>query len=239
MECSLEARLLFIGLWNFCDDAGNHPLSDRTIKALVFPGDDINSTTIRRLLAELSTNGLLRFYEASGKHYLNVPGWRHQKIDKPTVKHPEFDPDSQVSPDEVWPAGQSLDEYSTSIRRVFDEPSPPEGKGKGKEKIKSTVEQPEKPDPIPYAKVMGIYQATCAGVFLGAEKLTAGRKIAIKRAWHFKAREKCPFQDLEFWQRYFERCKTNRHWCGENDRGWKADLEFVLREANIVKVLGV
>ncbi len=25
MECSPIARLLFIGMWNFCDDGGNHP----------------------------------------------------------------------------------------------------------------------------------------------------------------------------------------------------------------------
>ena len=24
MECSPMARLLFIGMWNFCDDGGNH-----------------------------------------------------------------------------------------------------------------------------------------------------------------------------------------------------------------------
>ena len=35
MECSPIARLLFIGLWNFCDDAGNHPLSEKTLRDYV------------------------------------------------------------------------------------------------------------------------------------------------------------------------------------------------------------
>ncbi|OUM28291.1 hypothetical protein B8W72_20750 [Pseudomonas putida] len=90
MECSAMARLLFIGIWNFCDDAGNHPMSPKTIKALVFPGDDITALTVEGLLAELVSNRLITIYEAASKQYLHVNGWHHQKIDRPTVKHPEF-----------------------------------------------------------------------------------------------------------------------------------------------------
>ena len=90
MECSPLARLLFIGIWNFCDDAGNHPMSAKTLKALVFPGDDITSAKVAELLVELSTNGLIDLYEVSGKEYLHVNGWKHQKIDRPTIKHPTY-----------------------------------------------------------------------------------------------------------------------------------------------------
>lgn len=132
MECSPLARLLFIGLWNFCDDGGNHPLSEKTIKALVFPGDSMDSTSIRRILVELSSNDLLRLYECSGKLYLNVRGWKHQKIDRPTMKYPGFDEGMEVFPDVIWPGDHVVDESSTIIRRVIDEPSPPEGIGNGK-----------------------------------------------------------------------------------------------------------
>lgn len=90
MECEPVTRLLFIGLWNFCDDYGNHPASPKTIKALVFPGDDFSPAIIDRMLEELSTNRLIAFYEHSGKRYLHVRGWKHQKIDKPSRKHPAF-----------------------------------------------------------------------------------------------------------------------------------------------------
>lgn len=92
MQCTPLSRLLFIGIWNFCDDGGNHPLSAITIKALVFPGDAIAVEDIRRMLDELSASGLLSFYSASGKQYLHVNGWQHQKIDKPTMKFPAFSP---------------------------------------------------------------------------------------------------------------------------------------------------
>ena len=53
VDCSPTARLLFVGLWCFSDDAGIHPASSRTIKMQIFPGDDLCSLDIDRLVAEL------------------------------------------------------------------------------------------------------------------------------------------------------------------------------------------
>ncbi len=83
MECSTNARLLFIGLWNFCDDAGRHSDSAKQVKAEVFPGDDFDSDTIRGMLDELAQNGLIVRYTAESKDYFYLPGWHHQRIDKP------------------------------------------------------------------------------------------------------------------------------------------------------------
>lgn len=90
MACSTNARLLFIGLWNFCDDAGRHPVSPRQIKALIFPSDDISAENVLGMIDELSSNGLLDIYVVENKEYLQVTGWQHQKIDKPQkAKYPE------------------------------------------------------------------------------------------------------------------------------------------------------
>lgn len=90
VECSTNARLLFIGLWNFCDDCGRHTYSPKQIKALVFPADDFTILQIAGFLEELETNDLIRRYEVEGKQYLYVTGWKHQKIDKPQpAKFPE------------------------------------------------------------------------------------------------------------------------------------------------------
>lgn len=83
MECSPLARLLFIGLWNFADDLGRLPVSAKTIKAQIFPSDGFSSENILGMLKELSDNGLLLVYEVSGKAYLQITGWHHQRIDKP------------------------------------------------------------------------------------------------------------------------------------------------------------
>lgn len=83
MECSPNARLLFIGIWNFCDDAGRHPFAPRQIKALVFPGDSFTAEDVLAMLDDLAANSLIERYTVEGKEYLQVTGWRHQKIDKP------------------------------------------------------------------------------------------------------------------------------------------------------------
>ncbi len=122
MDCSPMARLLFIGIWNFCDDGGNHPASSKTLKAEIFPGDDITSTSIQELLDELESNGLIALYAALDKSFWHVTGWIHQKIDKPTIKYPAF------------PTGKS-----ETPRLPIVESSPPEWKGKGRVKEVKTL----------------------------------------------------------------------------------------------------
>lgn len=125
MDCSPMARLLFIGVWNFCDDGGNHTASAKTLKAEIFPGDDIQSSNVQRLLDELSSNNLIVLYSAAGKDYIHVTGWHHQKIEKPTFKHPPFSEDKSAPP-----------------RRPVAEPSTPEGRGE--EGNKDIVETSQK-----------------------------------------------------------------------------------------------
>jgi len=89
MECSTNARLMFIGMWNFADDCGRLPYSPKTIKAQIFQSDDINAEDVRRLLDELSSNGLIIVYSVEDKEYIEISGWKHQKIDRPQApKYP-------------------------------------------------------------------------------------------------------------------------------------------------------
>lgn len=83
LECSPIARLLFIGLWNFCDDAGRHVDSLKQIKAEIFPADEILLDDIRGMIDELEQNGLVKRYVAEGQALLQVTGWHNQRIDKP------------------------------------------------------------------------------------------------------------------------------------------------------------
>lgn len=89
MECSMNARLMFIGMWNFADDLGRLPYSPKSIKAQIFPSDDISLDTIRGMIKELSSNGLILIYYVEDKEYLQITGWQHQRIDKPQpAKYP-------------------------------------------------------------------------------------------------------------------------------------------------------
>ncbi|HIE4430002.1 TPA: hypothetical protein ACXM9H_000973 [Burkholderia multivorans] len=98
MNCSRDARCLFIGLWNFCDDGGNHPASVKTLKAEVFPGDDdATMDAMMRWIDELIEQGLLAEYEAEGREFWHVTGWHHQRIDQPTMRHPVGDAGDAVT----------------------------------------------------------------------------------------------------------------------------------------------
>jgi len=55
----------------------------------------------------------------------------------------------------------------------------------------------------------------------------------LKARW----REDKAHQDLDFWKVFFGIVKTNPHWMGENDRGWKADFEWLLKRNNFDKVI--
>lgn len=81
-DCSLSARLLFIGTWNFADDSGNLDRSHKQIKARVFPLDNIECEP---LILELIAQGLLIEYSVEGKLYLHIKGFeKHQLINRPS-----------------------------------------------------------------------------------------------------------------------------------------------------------
>jgi hypothetical protein len=82
-ECSIQARLLFIGMWNFCDDTGRHAASPKQLKAEVFPSD-LTVQSVSKLVDELLKVGLLVLCETEdGRFFYQVTGWHHQVINRP------------------------------------------------------------------------------------------------------------------------------------------------------------
>ncbi len=83
VELSAFARLLFIGLWNFCDDDGRVAFSPRRLKMQIFPSDTLD---IELLFQDLATSRLIEIYIVNEISYIQVSGFsKHQKIDKRSV----------------------------------------------------------------------------------------------------------------------------------------------------------
>lgn len=82
---TVDARLMYIGLWNYADDEGRFLADARLIKAAVFPIDD--EFTLERItvvLRELCRSGRIIVWEFEGEHYGEIPNFRkHQVINKP------------------------------------------------------------------------------------------------------------------------------------------------------------
>jgi hypothetical protein len=134
--CSLTARLLFIGLWNFCDDGGIHPASYLRLKMEIFPADNFGTDQIQDLVKELISNKLIVEYEVENQKYWRVTGWKHQKIEKPHKKYPpphnnaqEIATDSSSVSDKDDVNKTPVVDQSSTEQRLCDSHSPPEGKG--------------------------------------------------------------------------------------------------------------
>lgn len=98
VRCSLPARLLFIGIWNFADDGGVFPASCSQIKREVFPDDVFDAGAIEGMIAELLREKLLMEFDGpDGKHYWYIRSFKeHQRVDRPTYKYPT-PPDAEAS----------------------------------------------------------------------------------------------------------------------------------------------
>lgn len=77
VECSIPARLLFIGLFNFANDMGCLERSPKRLKMQIFPADALDCEP---LIQELITHGLLIEYSVNDVCYLQIKGFlKHQK----------------------------------------------------------------------------------------------------------------------------------------------------------------
>ena len=136
ISCSPQARLLFIGLWNFCDDNGIHPASLIRLKAEIFPADSCAIDDIQQWIDELINNNLLHQYNVTDKSYWCVTGWKsHQRIDKPNYRYPlpkkmENDCENlQPSCFNSTSNRQPFDDHSQNSPKVINNHSTTEWKG--------------------------------------------------------------------------------------------------------------
>lgn len=149
-----DARLLFIGLWNFADDYGvvkGHPV---WLKNRIFPYDDIKQSTFNEWLAALARIRVIVPFSSGGEQYYYIRNFRtHQKINRPSdTRNPE-------PPEEIIQAVESgtyepssnthagLTEPSLSPHGLLTEDSPPPHGGliAGKEREREGKSKPPLP----------------------------------------------------------------------------------------------
>ena len=96
----------------------------------------------------------------------------------------------------------------------------------------------EKPaNKIPYQQIADLYNRVCGDVLPKCVALNDKRRTSIRGLWNMSINGVKPFRDLEFWEGYFNDCLTNKHWTGGNDRGWRADIDFLTTQKAALKAL--
>ena len=85
-EVCREARLLYIGLWNLCDDRGVFEYRAAKIRVQLFPYDaDITNGKMDEWLQELNISGHIIYFQENSKDYGYIPTFlKHQEIKKPS-----------------------------------------------------------------------------------------------------------------------------------------------------------
>jgi hypothetical protein len=75
-ELTIEARLLFIGLWCLADREGRLDNRPKRIKADLFPFDDILGDTLARLIHTLESHGFIHCYSVDGKGFIQIVNFK-------------------------------------------------------------------------------------------------------------------------------------------------------------------
>ena len=133
VECSIPARLLFIGLFNFANDMGCLERSPKRLKMQIFPADALDCEP---LIQELITHGLLTEYSVNDVCYLQIKGFlKHQKINRPSASKiplpPEFTESKAGKEEKRAPNQGGLMEDSVNPHGGLTDGKGREGTGKG------------------------------------------------------------------------------------------------------------
>lgn len=99
--------------------------------------------------------------------------------------------------------------------------------------------KPAKRDTIDYAGIMKAYNDTCGHVLAKCMAMPDRRKAKIRSMCALVVNDARPFRDfgIEFWIAYFNDALQNPWNTGSNDRGWRAEFDYLVNPTNALKIL--
>jgi hypothetical protein len=243
-ECSTNARLTFIGLWNFSDDRGVHPAKPRTLKAEVFPMDDFSADQVAGWMQELVDAGLVAVFTADdGQDYWSVTGWaQHQKIDRPSFKHPE--PPCFSGPVRRELAEASLkprDRTSSATPRIGVEGSGKEGSGDTSPS--SNAGKPASP-PFPAEAIRQLYGEILPEL-PGIKRWDRQRQAPCRSRWDEMVKERgwtTQAEGLAWFRRFFEVVARSdflmrRTPPSPGHESWRCDIDHLMSRKGFTGVI--
>ncbi|KAF1076240.1 hypothetical protein MKHDV_01261 [Halodesulfovibrio sp. MK-HDV] len=85
--------------------------------------------------------------------------------------------------------------------------------------------------PCPYERIREAYNVTCTRL-PKCREITPLRKARLKSVWNSGLDRK----NLAWWERYFALVHESAFLAGENDRGWTANFDWIVKPANMIKI---
>ena len=126
--------------------------------------------------------------------------------------------------------------------------------GGGCDEFEKPIKQAGKPEDkktktktaAPVAEIVKAYNAVLGEVMPKAVELTDYRKREITARWKqllgsLNPRGEIRYSGVEdglhYWRGLFAKALENSHWCGDNDRNWRADLDRFMKPRNFTKLV--
>lgn len=214
-----------------------------------------SETTVKRTLASLESQGLVvtanynkdrrdrtKWYSInydalrrleSRSEFTAHTSVQVAPMEQVKISQPMNDALGQFDPTQMVSLTQPLPETTTEIKNKT--PLPPNG-GISPEpagKNQTSKPKPDQPSTQDYQAALAIYNDTVADRLPHAVELNDKRRKGIKRLIGQLARK-----DLQGFRAYVEAFVTNAppFYFGDNDRGWTANLDYLLRADTLTKV---
>jgi len=220
VECSIWARLLAPGLWMLADREGRLLDKPKQIKMEIFPADSVE---VDPLLAELHAHGHIKRYEIDGVKYIQILGFKeHQSphfSEKESIHPPHINTELRKSP---------------SSSQDIPQPQPPDSLNpdslnpelESKDSCRRSAD-----DACPAQEILSVWNEVCGGVGLPKAEITKKRRITLKTRWNSEMK-----RDMQRWRDFCGIVSKSNFHRGENERSWKANIDWALRPDNITKI---
>lgn len=205
--CAEFSRLLAIALLNWADDEGYFMANPILIRGQVFPFVD-DSKKVPRGLDELSRVGWIELAkDDQGRDVGRVINF---------LKHQRVDKPKPSTIKDSWRFQEESKNYLGSISDESKE------EGNGREQGKGSGKGKE------HEEVVDFWNSF--------ENLPSIQSIGTSRMSAFKARMKEPyFRDN--WRTAIEKIPSIPFLMGTNDRGWKADIDWLLKPESVGRIM--
>lgn len=227
-----DARLLYIGLWNFSDDIGVVIGNSIWLKSKIFPYDQIQIQQFEKWMNELVINGFICLLSYKGERFIYLPNFtRHQVINKPNYEDlniPKLLIDN--TKDKITEQSRNTtvsftEQYVTKIEREEEEEYPPYNSPQGEE----VPSESDESDKINYNALMDMFNKMFEGKLPKITAMTDKRKKAVKA--RSSEHGKKAIMDV------LDNVCQSPFLLGHNNQNWSCDFDWIFRPTNFIKIL--
>lgn len=203
--------------------------------------------TVYDAIKELETCGLLRVVKERGK----VSGYAiNLELDEINIPMPEIG--SAENGHTVVPKiGSAFEETSAENGHTSKDNIKYNNKNtilsSSTEDNSPVIKPVRKKKTAPVNEIINAYNEVLGDVLPKAIKPSAKRTKMITDRWYDMLNSQHPDKDIlrytdnesgiAWWKAFFSKVKLRPHWLGDNESGWAANLDWIIKEDNFIKVL--